>query len=210
MSVGLILHLHRLLFSFTDGRGGNFKTIDNLVVDRQPDGGRTVRFEPVSAQETPFFVDELVTRTRGALEGGQHHPLIVVAAFVLDLLCIHPFADGNGRVARLATTYLPAGAERVHHRAVCQHRATHLRRRRRAITPRFAPPRTAGSTTVRTTCGRGPTTCLHGWTRPTQGSSHASLLVDRRAPNRIGSVTTSCCTPASRSRLLTSVEQCPA
>jgi Fic family protein len=29
------------------------------------------------------------------------HPLIVLAAFNLDLLCIHPFRDGNGRVSRL-------------------------------------------------------------------------------------------------------------
>jgi len=29
------------------------------------------------------------------------HPLILVAAFNLDFLCIHPFRDGNGRVSRL-------------------------------------------------------------------------------------------------------------
>ena len=29
------------------------------------------------------------------------HPLIAMAAFNLDLLCIHPFRDGNGRVSRL-------------------------------------------------------------------------------------------------------------
>ena len=29
------------------------------------------------------------------------HPLIAVAAFNLDFLCIHPFRDGNGRVSRL-------------------------------------------------------------------------------------------------------------
>ena len=33
-------------------------------------------------------------------------PLLVVATFVFDLLCIHPFRDGNGRVSRLATTLL--------------------------------------------------------------------------------------------------------
>ena len=28
-------------------------------------------------------------------------PLIALAAFNLDFLCIHPFRDGNGRVSRL-------------------------------------------------------------------------------------------------------------
>ena len=94
------------MFSFTEDRGGSFKSDDNLVVDRQPDGSRVVRFTPVSARETPFFMDELVTRTWAALEGGEQHPLIVVAAFALDFLVVHPFADGNGRVARLVTSYL--------------------------------------------------------------------------------------------------------
>ncbi|HUY63771.1 MAG TPA: Fic family protein [Acidimicrobiales bacterium] len=106
LSVGLVLHLHRLLFSFTEGRGGHFKTDDNLVVDRLPDGSRAVRFGPVGAAETPFFMEELVARSVAALQQGWLHPLIATAAFALDFLCIHPFADGNGRVARLATTYL--------------------------------------------------------------------------------------------------------
>lgn len=104
--MGLVLHLHRLLFSFTDGRGGQFKVEDNLVIDRQPDGSTNTRFAPVGWQETSFFMDELVARTNGALRDNETHPLLVIAAFVLDLLCIHPFADGNSRVARLATTHL--------------------------------------------------------------------------------------------------------
>jgi Fic family protein len=106
LSVGLVLYLHRLLFAFTEDRGGLFKTDDNLVVDRLSDGSRQIRFEPVSASDTPFFMEELVARSVAALGQEGLHPLIVTAAFALDFLCIHPFGDGNGRVARLATSYL--------------------------------------------------------------------------------------------------------
>jgi Fic family protein len=106
LTIGLVLHLHRLLFSRTPGGGGSFKTEDNLVVDRDPDGTRSVRFAPVTAHETPFYTSELVERTNAELASGRHHPLIVTAACVLDLTCIHPFADGNGRIARLLTTHL--------------------------------------------------------------------------------------------------------
>lgn len=44
LHVGLLLHLHRLLFAQTSLRGGTVKTEDNLVVDRQPDGRAIDRF----------------------------------------------------------------------------------------------------------------------------------------------------------------------
>lgn len=106
LSVGLVCHLHRLLYSHTDGRGGSFKLDDNVVTESHPDGTRSIRFTPVSVRETPFYMDELIVRTEAALAAGAHHPLLVAAAFTLDFLCIHPFADGNGRIARLLTTYL--------------------------------------------------------------------------------------------------------
>jgi Fic family protein len=106
LSIGLILHLHRLLFSFVDGGGGRFKLDDNLVINRHDDGTTTTRFAPVSVAETEYYVTELVDRTNEALAAGVVHPVLITAAFGLDLLCIHPFADGNGRVARLMTTYL--------------------------------------------------------------------------------------------------------
>ena len=36
----------------------------------------------------------------------RHHPVLLVGLFALDLLVIHPFEDGNGRVARALTNAL--------------------------------------------------------------------------------------------------------
>jgi Fic family protein len=103
LNAGLILHLHRLLFGHTAVTGGAFKSEDNLVVDRSPGGSTTVRFKPVSATSTPFAIDDLIERYEHAVAAGGHHPVLLTGLFVLDLLVIHPFGDGNGRVARLLT-----------------------------------------------------------------------------------------------------------
>lgn len=98
----LILHYHRLVFQHVGGRGGDFKSDDNAIVSYEG-GRRQVVFKPVCALETPFMTTELVARYRDAKARELAHPLVLLSAFVLDLLAIHPVADDNGRVARLVT-----------------------------------------------------------------------------------------------------------
>jgi Fic family protein len=106
LNLGLVLHLHRLLWSETNYPGGQLKTDDNLVVDRSPDGTTTVRFVPVPAAKTETCLRELLDLYLAAQRDGRHHPVLLVGLMILDLLVIHPFADGNGRVARALTSAL--------------------------------------------------------------------------------------------------------
>jgi hypothetical protein len=53
------------------------------------------------AQTAPEAVRKLLEIWNECLSEKWVHPLIALPAFTLDLLCIHPFRDGNGRVSRL-------------------------------------------------------------------------------------------------------------
>lgn len=106
LNPGLLLHLHRVLFAYTTNPGGSFKESDNLVVDRLPDGSLVKRFTPVSALRTPEYVEELIDQYNRAMTEGRHHPLLLAGLFALDLLTVHPFTDGNGRITRALTNAL--------------------------------------------------------------------------------------------------------
>jgi len=105
LSVPFILHVHRQLFRHVDGDGGHLKVHQNLIVSYEG-GRRTTLFEPPPPEQTEFMLTELVHRYEDARKRQAAHPLVLLAAFILDFLAIHPFADGNGRVARILTTHL--------------------------------------------------------------------------------------------------------
>lgn len=104
LSVPFVLHLHRVLFDHADGDGGHLKTDQNLVVSYES-GRREVVFTPPPPEEIEFLLGELLVRYEAAKREGRTHPLLLIGALILDFLAIHPVADGNGRLARLLTTY---------------------------------------------------------------------------------------------------------
>lgn len=101
------LHGYLLRHSERDARHrGEYKTLDNHVVAKHPDGTQEIIFHTASPFDTPRKMLELVASTNGALEQRHVHALVVIARFIVDFLAIHPFQDGNGRLARALTTLL--------------------------------------------------------------------------------------------------------
>ena len=111
-----ILHLHKICQSGygrhspsllgTPEDAGQFKKKDNEIIEILPDGRRFVRYVPVSAKQTPYFMDQLCLAYRSEEQKRTVPELILISAFLFDFLCIHPFRDGNGRVSRLLTLLL--------------------------------------------------------------------------------------------------------
>lgn len=102
----VILQLHKELYSYIPIEGGRWKNADNVISETYPDGTKRIRFEPVSAFETPEAMQNLCLELRERMSKEDVEPLVLMSIFILDFLSIHPFNDGNGRIARLLTLLL--------------------------------------------------------------------------------------------------------
>jgi Fic family protein len=100
LSEETVLQLHRM----TRGEiwdAGKYKEKDGDIIEKLPDGRSRVRFRTVPSQDTPSCMKDLVEQYDDAVKDHKIPPLVLLVAFNLDFLCIHPFRDGNGRVSRL-------------------------------------------------------------------------------------------------------------
>jgi Fic family protein len=105
-----IKQLHRDLLQYSDKderhRGG-YKTLRNDVSAFDADGKMIgIVFETATPFDTPQQMADLVAWLNQARELRRLHPLLIVAVFIVVLLAIHPFQDGNGRLSRVLTTLL--------------------------------------------------------------------------------------------------------
>ena len=122
----LILTLHERLLK--DARGnpsqrGRYKTVADTAADYVRRKMESPALRAADPDLTPQLMTAATDWTARRLAGDDFHPLLVIAAFILELLAIRPFVDGNGRLSRILTnllllqcgyTYVPyASLERV-------------------------------------------------------------------------------------------------
>lgn len=80
---------------------GQYKTRPNSVITRTGE-----RFEYASPEETPALMADLVRWYNEEEMKGELTPAELCALFHYRYIRIHPFEDGNGRIARLMVNYI--------------------------------------------------------------------------------------------------------
>ena len=106
----LIKYFHKELLKYVEKdklHRGDYKRQENKVhmID---EAGQSigVLFDTTPAYLTSKEMQELVEWTQRVLLERDHHPLLVIAGFLVQFLQIHPFQDGNGRLSRILTNLL--------------------------------------------------------------------------------------------------------
>lgn len=82
---------------------GRYKTRPNSVITRYGD-----RFEYASPEETPGLMADLIDWYNAEEAKNELSPVELAALFHYRYIRIHPFEDGNGRIARLMVNYILA------------------------------------------------------------------------------------------------------
>ncbi|TSC88068.1 MAG: Uncharacterized protein G01um10147_299 [Microgenomates group bacterium Gr01-1014_7] len=99
-----ILEMHRLTTEkiLPPESTGNFR-IRQVVIKNTKTG--QVSYTPPPAVEVPYLVEDLVNWINSD-EGKEANPVIKAGIIHYELARIHPFTDGNGRVARAVATLI--------------------------------------------------------------------------------------------------------
>lgn len=97
-----VLDVHKIVVSglVEQKKAGHFRQTSVYIVNIEPDGKEEIAYTPPSASQSPLLVEELIAWFKSSKDV---HPVIRAGFFHYQFVTIHPFTDGNGRVARLLT-----------------------------------------------------------------------------------------------------------
>jgi Fic family protein len=109
ISFDFILELHKRMFLSTKGEeiAGKIKIQPVIIADDERIHFDVTTLPPEKAERfLRVLCERFTSRFQEAERYGRNSKLILIAEFIVDFLAIHPFEDGNGRTARLLSTYL--------------------------------------------------------------------------------------------------------
>ncbi len=86
--------------------GGRFKDSQNYIQEVLTDGSFRTIFVSSAPEEVLPLLDNLIYQFNLCAADEECNKLILIAAFMLDFMCIHPYNHGNGRVSRLILDFL--------------------------------------------------------------------------------------------------------
>jgi len=103
-SINLILQLHEILLKgIVKGKlKGQFREAQNVIKDSK---SHEIIYLPPEWMEVKKMMKDLVSWSNKALLENKN-PLVIAAIFHYEFVTIHPFMDGNGRLARLLSNFI--------------------------------------------------------------------------------------------------------
>lgn len=104
ITVDEIMRLHKKTIGglVEKDKSGKLRPSDVYVLDDLGDGREMLRFKAPSASQVGKLVEDLLAWIKASKKSNVH-PIIRAGILHLQFVTIHPFTDGNGRVARLLT-----------------------------------------------------------------------------------------------------------
>ena len=96
-----VLEVHRRMFESTASDIAGRITTKRVAIE-----GAGYAVKTLPPEKSELFLRGLCERVNRDLTDSDRSRFLTIAEFVLDFLAIHPFHDGNGRAARLLSTYL--------------------------------------------------------------------------------------------------------
>jgi Fic family protein len=102
LSTELIRNMHRHVIGAEGPGAGEWKRRVNYFPVYDIEGTWIATQLKTPPEDVPEFMERLHERYHSLKNTNVVDPILLSAAYTLDLFCIHPFWDGNGRVTRLA------------------------------------------------------------------------------------------------------------
>lgn len=106
LSLELILKLHRISMKglVEEEKLGKIRPGEIYIIDDLGKEGEVLRYKGPDADRVEDLLNEMVEWYNFATED-ELHPVLKAAILHLQFVTIHPFTDGNGRMARLLTQW---------------------------------------------------------------------------------------------------------